>query len=109
MLTNINRIRVNLDVSRLSIDLNCPLTGGATKGYKTVSTMTANQVLTISDLAQLERVHYMTAYKWVRSGLFGDAGRLPRSNGKFYLIPWDVYEQWIAQGRPKHGKNNRSR
>ena len=71
--------------------------------------MPTHQVLTISDLARLENVHYMTVYKWVRNGAFGDPDELPRSSGKFYLIPQQVYKQWLHQGRPKYGKNNNDR
>lgn len=69
---------------------------------------TTNQVLTISDLASMEGVHYMTAYKWVRDGVFGDPAGLPRSNGKFYLIPRALYQAWIDDNRPRHGKDNHS-
>jgi len=71
--------------------------------------MAGNQVLTISDLAELEDVHYMTAYKWVRHGVFGNPNELPRTRGRFYLLPRDVYEAWVANGRPKHGKNSHGR
>lgn len=71
--------------------------------------MPANQSLTISDLAELEDVHYMTAYKWVQNGIFGDPDKLPRSSGKHYLIPREVYQGWVAKGRPKNGKNHHRR
>ena len=69
---------------------------------------TANQVLPISALASMAGVPYMTAHKRVRDGVFGDPAGLPRSNGKFYLIPRALYQAWIDDNRPRHGKDNHS-
>lgn len=88
---------------------NHPLTLIMTKVYKSVMTMIQSQVFTISDLARLENVHYMTVYKWVRNGAFGEPNKLPRSSGKFYLIPQHIYTQWVKDGRPKYDKNNNNR
>jgi len=71
--------------------------------------MTQNQVLTLSDLAQLEGVHYLTAYRWLREGAFGDVEKLPRTSGNLYLIPRARYEQWKAQRKQKHEKDNNRR
>jgi len=53
-----------------------------------------NELLTITDIAKLESVHYMTAYEWVRDGKFGEPEGLTRTTSGIYLIPRQAYQSW---------------
>jgi transposase len=54
-----------------------------------------NELLTITDIAKLENVHYMTAYEWVRDGKFGELEDLSRTTSGIYLISRQAYERKI--------------
>jgi excisionase family DNA binding protein len=58
-----------------------------------------NELLTITDIAKLENVHYMTAYEWVRDGKLGRPEDLSRTTSGIYLIPRQAYESWSKKRR----------
>jgi predicted site-specific integrase-resolvase len=67
-----------------------------------------NELLTITDIARLENVHYMTAYEWVREGKFDKPEDLSRTTSGIYLIPRRAYESWSKRRRTLRSRRRKS-
>jgi len=53
-----------------------------------------NPVLTLRDIATRENVHYQTVVDWLRDGKFGPKDKIPKTDGGYYLVPREIYEEF---------------